>query len=470
MLLRFRPAATAVETIVTNRDYNCVPMVSRPTVPTPITRPSAPDPKLQSDPRWALIQRILLTGPFQKSANLHSLLRYLAEHSIRNDFTYLTERQIGIAVFGKPDNYSPAEDSAVRVHVRQLRLRLHEYFALEGRGEELRVDIPKGSYVLEFHPAQADEKRVAEAAPALEPTEPKRAGRRIQARDVLLLIASAAAVFLAIGWYRAAHRPAAETPVPWPLNAVIQPNQDTHVVVADSNFMLRLLSDHEITLEEYLQPGFRTNLIPKHTSPGITRLLNYITDSQLTSFADLTVTSMLERMAGPSAHLLLTSSRGFNDRDLQYGNYVFIGSPSSNPWVFLFTDKLNFEVVEDSVGGRMYFRNKKPLDGEQATYDGLLHTGGAGEDYGTISLLPTSNGRGQVLILQGLRQEGTEALGELLASPANRAQLKNALGISDDPRTPVYFEALVRARAVAGAPVSISIVATRKISLNDGAR
>lgn len=445
-------------------------MVSRPTVPTPISRPIEADPKLHSDPRWSLIQRILLTGPFQKSTNLHSLLRYLAEHSIRNEFGFLTERQIGIAVFGKPDNYSPAEDSAVRVHVRQLRLRLHEYFALEGRGEELLVDIPKGSYVLEFHPAHAEEKATAEAAPAVAPTEPRRASRAIQLRDVLLLLAIAAAAILGFGWYHAAHQSASDAAVPWPLNAVIQPNQDTHVVVADSNFMLRLLSDHEITLEEYLQPGFRTSLIPKHNSAGMTRLLSYITDSQLTSFADLTVTAMLERMAGPGGRLLLTSSRGFNERDLQNGNYVFIGSPSSNPWVSLFTDKLNFEVVEDSVGGRMYFRNKKPLPGEQPTYDGLSHTGGAGEDYGTVSLLPTSDGRGQVLILQGLRQEGTEALGELLANPANRLQLKNALGITDDPRTPAYFEALVRARAVAGAPVSISIVATRKISLKDATR
>lgn len=446
-------------------------MVSRPTVPTPITRPADVDPKLPSDPRWSLIQRILLTGPFQKSTNLHSLLRYLAEHSIRHEFAFLTERQIGIAVFGKPDNYSPAEDSAVRVHVRQLRLRLHEYFALEGRGEDLLVDIPKGSYALEFHPAHAEEKGTAEVVAAPAPAEPKPAAARgIQLRDVLLLITTAAAVFLAAGWYRAAHQPASEATAPWPLNLVIQPNQDTHVVVADSNFMLRLLSDREITLEEYLQPGFRTSLIPKHNSPGMTRLLSYITDSQLTSFADLTVTGMLERMAGPSGRLLLTSSRGFNERDLQNGNYVFIGSPSSNPWVSLFTDKLNFEVVEDTVGGRMYFRNKKPLPGEQAKYDGLSHTGGAGEDYGTVSLLPTSDGRGQVLILQGLRQEGTEALGELLANPANRLQLKNALGITDDPRTPVYFEALVRARAVAGAPVSISIVATRKISQKDASR
>lgn len=448
-------------------------MVSRSPIPTPISQPADSDPDLRSDARWKLIEKILLTGPFQKSANLHALLRYLAAHSIRNQSAYLTERQIGIAVFGKPGDYSPAEDSAVRVHVRQLRLRLHEFFALEGRNEELMVDIPKGSYALEFHPAHTEPKAPATAAPevpASAPTEVKANPRRMHLRDWLLLVATAAVVILAVGWYRAAHQMPAQAPVPWPLNALIQPNQDTHIVVSDANSMVRLLTDRELTLEEYLQPGYRASLLPKHSSGNVSRLFDYISDSQLTSFADVSVATSLARMAGGRGHLILNSASGLNERELEDGNYVFVGSPLSNPWVFLFMDKLNFQVVEDGVGGKMYFQNRKPLPGEQATYNGLPRTGGAGEDYGTISLLPGSNGRGQVLILQGLRQEGTEALGELLSSSSGRDQLKRALGIEGDPSTPVYFEALVRARAVAGAPVSINIVATRRISAMNASR
>jgi hypothetical protein len=140
-----------------------------------------------------------------------------------------------------------------------------------------------------------------------------------------------------------------------------------------------------------------------------------------------------------------------------------VGSPTSNPWVLLFTDKLNFQEVEDSVGGKMYFLNKKPLPGEQSTYQGLPQTGSAGEDYATLSLLPSSIGQGNILILQGLRQEGTEALGAFLADPNDRAQLQRALGINGDSQNPPYFEALIRAQAVAGAPVSIQIVTVRSI-------
>lgn len=439
-------------------------MLPRPRFPSKVEAPFSPEQDLTSDPRWELIQRILQSPPFQKSANLHGLLPYLAEHSIRGEREVLTERQIGRAAFGKPEDYSPAEDSAVRVHVRQLRLRLHEYFAHAGPSESLLVEIPKGSYALEFTPKYGTPEIVAPQPVPIAPSKETTSTRAFPWRDLLLWIALAAAALCAMGWYRAVKANASSHAIPWPLNAVIQPNQETRVIVSDSSSMLRLLGDKELTLDQYLQPDFRSSLIPPHLPPNLARLVDYISGSQLTSFADLVVASSIARLGARSGNTIqITSARNLNLRDLEEGNYVFIGSPTSNPWVGLFTGRLNFQVVEEGVGGKMSFLNKKPLSGEQERYEGLPRTGSAGEEYATISLLPTSTGHGNVLILQGLRQEGTEALGELLQSSEYRAQLQKTLHISGDASKPVYFEALIHARVVAGAPVSISIVATRPI-------
>jgi hypothetical protein len=432
-------------------------------LPSHAVPPAAPREDIKSDPRWHLVERILVTLPFQKSTNLHGLLEYLAEHSIRGRADALTERQIGIAVFGKPAGYSPAEDSAVRVHVRQLRLRLHEYFACDGRSETLVVDIPKGSYVLEFHEPQLGPRPVYEPVPAV--PAPLLPQKRSRVKNAVLWIACAAALICAFGWYRSAKlSPGAS--LAWPLNAILPPGSQTKIVLSDGNTStLRFLDQKEITLDDYLQPGLRKSLIPQHLDPNVSTVLNYIADSQLTSFADLAVTSTLLKLAGPRANqLVLCSARDLDRRDLEHGNYVFVGSPMSNPWVSLFADRLNFEVTEDGVGGRMYFRNKKPLSGEQNSYEGLTRTGSAGEDYATLALLPSSIGPGNVLIFQGLRQEGTEALAVLLADAGDRAQLERALGVGDNSRTSPYFEALVRVQAVAGAPVSINIVAIRNLS------
>jgi hypothetical protein len=416
---------------------------------------------IRSHSHWQLVERILLTGPFQKSPNLHALLSYLAEYSILGRIDLLTERQIGVAVFGKPAGYSPADDSAVRVHVRQLRLRLHEYFDQEGRHEIERVDIPKGSYALEFQSGEPEAQPLPPIAPVA-PIEIK-ATRRIPVLEILFWPALAAAVVCAVGWYHLA-RATTPVPVPWPLNAVIQPDRQTRIVVSDSSTMLRQLGDHKITLEQYLRPGFRESLMPPRLDAGLSRLLNYISDSQLTSFADLAVYSTLLKSAGPlGSQLVLTSARDLDRRDLEQGNYVFVGSPTSNPWVSLFADQLNFQAMEDTVGGKMYFLNRKPLPGEQQIYQGLPQTGSSGQEYATITLLPGSMGQGNVLILQGLRQEGTEALGALLADANDREQLERALGVRSNSLNQPYFEALIRAQTVAGAPVSIQIVTVRSI-------
>jgi hypothetical protein len=65
--------------------------------------------------------------------------------------------------------------------------------------------------------------------------------------------------------------------------------------------------------------------------------------------------------------------------------------------------------------------------------------------------------------LQGLQQEGTESAGLFLADAGNRQKLQQALGTPDAPGQPVYFEALIRTQAVAGAPNATSIVATRVV-------
>ena len=111
------------------------------------------DPELKTDARWQLIERITASPSFQKSARLRDLLRFMAERSIHGQPQDLTEHRIGSAVFGKAKDYSVVEDSSVRVHVRQLRLKLHEYFDGEGRGRNLhRRDSKRGLYTTCFAP------------------------------------------------------------------------------------------------------------------------------------------------------------------------------------------------------------------------------------------------------------------------------------------------------------------------------
>jgi hypothetical protein len=422
------------------------------------------DPELKTDARWQLIERITASSSFQKSARLRDLLRYMAERSLHGQFQDLSEHSIGSAVFGKARDYSVVEDSSVRVHVRQLRLKLHEYFDGEGRNETAIVEIPKGAYTTLFRPV---EQRTS-ATPVSEVT--RRGFKSWKSWFPLLPWALAGVFFLTTvaAWFL---RPAGPTPQPppWPLAELFNPgNRPVRVVVADINYgMTRLVDEQPVTLERYLSPSYRSgeDLSNAHPTGREARMIKYLSGSLLTSYADLVVVSTLMRVSGNARDWIsIRSARELRPRDLEEGSFVFVGSPSSNPWVSYFQDRLNFQEREGVVGESFkYFQNTHPKAGERETYQGLAFTGSSGEDYATISLLPLPNGRGSVLILQGLQQEGTEAAGLFLSDAGNRQKLQQALGISGAPGQPIYFEALIRTQAFAGAPNATSIIATRVI-------
>jgi hypothetical protein len=383
----------------------------------------------------------------------------MAEKTLRGQKQDLTEHAIGSAVFGKPQDYSVVEDSSVRVQVRQLRLKIHEYFGGEGRDETWLVEIPKGAYTLAFQ--QKTPAPVPETV-SIKSSAPRRWLRVLPWALAALFLATTVTAWLA--------RPVGIPSPAWPLSVLFGPGrQPVQVIVADANYgMMRLVDQRPVTLEQYLSPSYRSGEDPsmQHPTEREARMMKYLSDALLTSYADLSVTESLLQMSGNASNLLnIRSARDLSPRALEGGNFVFIGSPSSNPWVSYFESKLNFQEREGAVVGEgsKYFLNLHPKPGEQQKYEGLAITGSSGEDYATIALLPLPGGHGNVLILQGLQQEGTEAAGRFLADADNRRKLEHALGITSSTPEPVYFEVLIRNQAVAGAPNATSIVATRLI-------
>ena len=423
---------------------------------------------IHTDERWQLVQRIVCSWPFQKSVRLRELLEYITEQTIVGHAQELTEHHIGSAVFHKPSDYSSLEDSSVRVHARQLRLKLHEYFDEEGRNEPIILTIPRGSYTPIFKPRAKATTAIAENTLS---SSTLRSWRRqaVLAWTLCGILALVCALLIYPLGRRSVANVEANVIPPWPFSQVFDSRHQTVVVVADSNYgMFRILTSQPGSLNQYLRREFlQMSPIPKG-SPGDARLSDYISNSTLTSFADVADVVTLLNMAGPlQKRVSVRYPRDLGMRDLDHENYIFIGSPASNPWVSLFQNRLNFRESESVVGNSVKcFVNANPLPGEQARYEGLRWTGSQGEDYATIALLPNATDDGTVLALQGLQQEGTEAAGRFLADQENRRQLKVALGLSPSSETfpeSIWFEALIRSRTVAGAPNSTTLVTVRRI-------
>jgi adenylate cyclase len=103
----------------------------------------------------------------------------------------LKESLIAIEVFGRKPDYDPKLDSIVRTEAGRLRARLAGYYAGEGSGDPVIIELPKGGYIPVF--------RQPEAA---------REEGRFRSGRVWLLVALGvlAAGAAATGWWWVQHR------------------------------------------------------------------------------------------------------------------------------------------------------------------------------------------------------------------------------------------------------------------------
>lgn len=96
------------------------------------------------------LSRMLASPLFTKSPRQQDLLRYLVNQTMAGNAARLKGYCIGVEVFGRGADFDPAVDAIVRVEVARLRTRLREYYDSLGQSDEMRLDLPKGSYAVEF--------------------------------------------------------------------------------------------------------------------------------------------------------------------------------------------------------------------------------------------------------------------------------------------------------------------------------
>ncbi|WAJ71893.1 hypothetical protein [Catenovulum adriaticum] len=101
------------------------------------------------------LNRIVSSPAIGRSENYKELLIYLVECELKNidqESTLNTPKEFEIAtsVFINKQNYSPGEDSFVRVYVSNLRKKLRDYYKNLSTPAPFQIEIPKGSYKVEF--------------------------------------------------------------------------------------------------------------------------------------------------------------------------------------------------------------------------------------------------------------------------------------------------------------------------------
>lgn len=124
------------------------------------------------------LERILASDVFARSERARDLLRYLVEQDVAGNADRLKGFSIGVDVFHKDDQFDPATDTVVRVQAGRLRDLLQQYYEGDGAADPLRISVPRGSYVPEYHVADPTVACVASAATLEQDDVGKTANRR----------------------------------------------------------------------------------------------------------------------------------------------------------------------------------------------------------------------------------------------------------------------------------------------------
>jgi TolB-like protein/cytochrome c-type biogenesis protein CcmH/NrfG len=101
--------------------------------------------------------RVLASQGFARNERLSQFLRLVVERHLEGRDSDLKESVIGVEVFGRKPGFDPKQDSTVRSEAGRLRARLLQFYAGEGSGDTVIIELPKGGYTPAFRSLGAGE-------------------------------------------------------------------------------------------------------------------------------------------------------------------------------------------------------------------------------------------------------------------------------------------------------------------------
>ena len=100
----------------------------------------------------AALADVTASGHVPADSQLASFLAYVVTKTLDGEAGDIKAYSIAVDALGKPEDFDPQSNAAVRVMAGRLRkaLALHEAEAREGDGERVRITLPTGTYVPTF--------------------------------------------------------------------------------------------------------------------------------------------------------------------------------------------------------------------------------------------------------------------------------------------------------------------------------
>ena len=402
------------------------------------------------------IDGLVSSSALRHAESLCKLLRYLAKHALEQPGVSLKEYQIATEVFGRRPDFDPQTDSTIRVQAGRLRAKLSEYYATEGAEDTILVDLPKGTYVLEFHRRTLAETKAlpgsngrARAITEAGKTSPNRM-TAVVALGVLFVAA------LGLIGSLLTSRKAAEADL------------KTEAETAPAEF--REFWKPFLTGPEEPWLVFSNAAFVGRPETGM-RYYNPAQDSarpiwdHYSGVGEVLAVHELDQVFALLHHRIRVK-RGslFSLDDVRNNDLIFLGSPSENLTLTEIPGTRQFvfqRLIDGPRKGDLAIINVHPQADEARVFLASPSTSPLIEDYAVIALMPGLDPARSVMMFAGTTTFGTQAAVEYVCRQSSLKELLSRLSVSK-PGDLKPFEALLRVKVTRGVPVETELLAVRQ--------
>jgi hypothetical protein len=427
-----------------------------------------------SEQKRAALEAVLHSHTFARADQLKCFLKYVCEMEMAGRGHELTEYLIGVEALGRPANYSPGDDSAVRTRAFALRKKLQEFYEQEQPDAALRIELMKGSYCPRFVDSPPHQKANGNEIPAellahhhvpsptareeLLPAEAT--GRRDWKRSWLLpfgagvLLTSLLAGML---YWRLGAKPVSNTashnPAPILAEAwgpILTPGADVLLCVANpTSFSVHPSAQSPamttvpfnflgaVPMPQQLYELYSTRIpVPANPTLTITRNGAYWGDvlGALTAFKTLNAAGVSPQIV---PELVITLPM------LRRRNVILFGAPDYSSAAARFQQncplRVNFldAIVGPATGDTPAARYALKLGQQQRLT----------QVFGLITVLPgesSGDHQNRILVFSGVNSAGAQAAAEFFSSPERLLELKQDLKKAGHDAFPPAYQVVIR--------------------------
>jgi hypothetical protein len=348
------------------------------------------------------VERLLASSLFRSSKRCQSLLRLIAERTLAGDAAVLKERTLGVDAFGRAPDYDTNQDPVVRGTAGEIRKKLAQYYQNPEHAGELRISLPLGSYVPEFHTEEAPP--AVSPVPAPAPSWWRKRWPVVAAAGALAVVSVAA--LLLRPWTRSEleqfWRPMLDAPggvlFCLPQTRVYNFRSDAR----QNEFEMKVQGMTDAAIAASREPIPMGELIPMWD--------RYLAWGDVICLVRLT--SVFEKRGKPYS-IRGKSSTTFSD--LRERPAVLIGA-FDNEWTLRFVGQLRYTFYKDFQGLEMVRDRDHPEKSDWKVMNSWPQWN-ISNDYAVVSRVFDRSTDRMIVIAAGITHFGTMGAGEFLSNP-----------------------------------------------------